>query len=194
MSDKSTFSADEWEKIVEAPMLVTVIMFAVGQHGPLSMVKESAASAKAITNPGNRGAASGLVAEIAPEAKSKQARHDAEHHKGKSMAEVIDACIVDLQAAATALKKLPADEAAGVGSWISTSRRRSRVRRRASASPRPRPSAGSPPPSGSRRRPRAEARASAHPPTTGKTRLQPGRKFGLSEPSAFITSCRATGS
>ncbi len=118
MSDKSTFSADEWEKIVEAPMLVTVIMFAVGQHGPLSMVKESAASAKAITNPGNRGAASGLVAEIAPEAKSKQARHDAEHHKGKSMAEVIDACIVDLQAAATALKKLPADEAAGVGSWI----------------------------------------------------------------------------
>ena len=58
------------------------------------------------------------MAEIAPEAKSKQARHDAEHHKGKSMAEVVDACIVDLQAAATTLKKLPADEAAGVGSWI----------------------------------------------------------------------------
>jgi hypothetical protein len=118
MADKSTFSADEWEKIVEAPMLVTVIMFAVGQHGPLSMVKESTASAKAITSPGNRGSASGLIAEIVPDAKSKQARHDAEHHSGSSMAEIVDACLVDLQAAATALKKLPGDEAAQVGGWF----------------------------------------------------------------------------
>ncbi len=117
MSDKSDFSDDDWKAIVEAPLLVTLIMFAVGQHGPLSMVKESTASAKVITNPGNRGAASGLIAEIAPEAQSKQARHDADHHRGASLDEVVDACLTDLALAATALDSLPDDEAAQVKGW-----------------------------------------------------------------------------
>ena len=117
MADKSDFNDDEWKAIVEAPLLVTLVMFAVGQHGPLSMVKESAASAKAITNPGNRGAASALIADIAPEAQSKQARHDADQHRGASLDEVVDACLTDLAVAATALAGLPDDEAAGVKGW-----------------------------------------------------------------------------
>jgi hypothetical protein len=117
MSTKSDFTEAEWKAITEAPLLITAALFAAGQHGPISMVKESAASAKVITNPGNRGAATGLIAEIEPDAQSKQSRHDAEHHKGQSIAAIVDACLADLAPAAAALAKLPQDEASGVAEW-----------------------------------------------------------------------------
>ena len=117
MSTKSDFTDAEWKAITEAPLLITAALFAAGQHGPISMVKESAASAKLITNPGNRGAANALIAEIEPDAQSKQSRHDAEHHKGQSIAAIVDACLADLAPAAAALAKLPQDEASGVAEW-----------------------------------------------------------------------------
>ncbi len=117
MSTKSDFTDAEWKAVTEAPLLITAALFAAGQHGPISMVKESAASAKVITNPGNRGAASGLIAEIAPDAQSKESRHEAEHHKGQSIAAIVDACLADLAPAAAALAKLPQDEGAGVAEW-----------------------------------------------------------------------------
>ncbi len=117
MSTQSDFTDAEWKAVTEAPLLITAALFAAGQHGPISMVKESAASAKVITNPGNRGAANALIAEIEPDAQSKQSRHDAEHHKGQSIAAIVDACLADLGPAAAALAKLPQDEAAGVAGW-----------------------------------------------------------------------------
>jgi hypothetical protein len=117
MSTKTDFTDAEWKAVTEAPLLITAAMFGAGQHGPISMVKESAASAKVITHPGNRGAASGLIAEIMPEAQSKEARHDAEHHKGQSIAAIVDACLADLAPAAAALSRLPQDEASGVAEW-----------------------------------------------------------------------------
>jgi hypothetical protein len=118
MSGRSDFTDDEWTAVTEAPLLVTVTMFTAGQHGPISAMKETAAGVHAIQNPGNRGAASALIAEIIPLAESKQARHDAQHHKGHSVDEVVAACLADLEPAATALRKLPADEAQGVGAWF----------------------------------------------------------------------------
>ena len=47
MSDKSVFTDDEWDAISEAPLLISMAMSVVGPHGPISMIKESAASAKA---------------------------------------------------------------------------------------------------------------------------------------------------
>jgi hypothetical protein len=117
MSTKTDFTDAEWKAVTEAPLLITAAMFAAGQHGPISMVKESAASAKVITHPGNRGAASGLIAEIVPDAQSKESRHDAEHHQGQSIAALVDACLADLAPTAAALGKLPQDEAAGVAEW-----------------------------------------------------------------------------
>ena len=117
MSSKSDLTDAEWKAVTEAPLLITAALFAAGQHGPISMVKESAASAKVITHPGNRGAASGLIAEIVPDAQSKQSRHDAEHHKGQSVAAIVDACLADLAPAVAALAKLPQDEGSGVAEW-----------------------------------------------------------------------------
>jgi hypothetical protein len=119
MADKSDFTDAEWKAVAEAPLLVTVTMFAAGQHGPISMIKESAAGARVIAAPGDRGAASGLINAIAAEAQTKEARHDAEHHKGPDLAAIIAACLADLEPAATALKAhLSPDEVQQVGGWL----------------------------------------------------------------------------
>lgn len=117
MSDKSVFSEDEWHAVTDAPLLISMALAAVGPHGPISMIKESTASAKAITMPGDHGAANALIAQIAEVAKGKEARSDAKHHKASTIPLMIDSLLEDLPAAATALAKLPDDEAAGVRAW-----------------------------------------------------------------------------
>ncbi|HWJ61932.1 MAG TPA: hypothetical protein VNS19_08165 [Acidimicrobiales bacterium] len=119
MSDKSVFTDEEWEAIGEAPLVISMAMAAVGPHGPISMIKESTASAKAIAMPHDHGTANGLIAEIIQVAKSKEARKDAKHHKAPTVPAMVDSLLEDLPAAAAALDKLPADEAAGVKTWFS---------------------------------------------------------------------------
>jgi hypothetical protein len=118
MTDKSVFSDAEWHALTDAPLLVTLAMMATGEHGPISMVKEVNASAHAIVRHGGRGSADALIAEIAVDAESKEARHDMKEHRGSSMDEALQRSLADLQPAASALKKLPADEAAQVGAWL----------------------------------------------------------------------------
>lgn len=120
MSDKSVFTDEEWRAVSEAPLLISMAMSEVGPHGPISMIKESAASAKAIAMPPDHGSANGLIAEIVEAAKGKQARHDAkEHnHQANTIPAMVDILLADLAPAAKALDKLPADEAAGVKAWF----------------------------------------------------------------------------
>ena len=118
MTDKSAFSEAEWHALTDAPLLVTLAMFVTGEHGPISMVKEASASAHTIARPSDRGTAAPLIGEIAAEAQSKEARHDMKEHRGTSMDEVLQRVLVDLQPAAAALAKLPADEAEQIGAWL----------------------------------------------------------------------------
>lgn len=118
MTDKSVFSDTEWHALTDAPLLVTLAIFVTGEHGPISMVKEATASAHAIARSGNRGSASGLIAEIAAEAETKEARRDMKEHQGRSADETLQRTLTDLQPAAAALAKLPADEGAQVGAWL----------------------------------------------------------------------------
>jgi hypothetical protein len=46
MTDKSAFTQDEWDALTDAPLLITAAIFAVGEHGPISMLKEASASAR----------------------------------------------------------------------------------------------------------------------------------------------------
>src|SRR4029453_17026453 len=57
MTDKSAFAQDEWDALTDAPLLITAAIFAVGEHGPISMLKEASASARSISRPGERGVA-----------------------------------------------------------------------------------------------------------------------------------------
>ena len=118
MTDKSVFSDDEWHALTDAPLLITLAIFATGEHGPISMVKEASASAHAIARPGDRGTASPLIAEIAAASQSKESRQDMKEHRGKSMDEALQHSLDDLAPAAAALTKLPADEAAQIGAWL----------------------------------------------------------------------------
>jgi hypothetical protein len=118
LSDQSAFTEDEWHALSEAPLRITLAMVAVGQHGPISMVKEMTASAREMAKPGDRGVANALIAEIAHAAQSKEARRDVSAHRDKSPAAIVESAMTDLAAVAAALAKLPADEAAQVRGWL----------------------------------------------------------------------------
>jgi len=118
MTDKSVFSDAEWHALTDAPLLITQAIFVTGEHGPISLVKEASASARAIARPGNRGSADALITQIAADAETKEARHDMKEHRGSSIDETLQRSLADLQPAGTALAKLPADEAAQVGAWL----------------------------------------------------------------------------
>jgi hypothetical protein len=118
MTDKSAFTDDEWHALSDATLLVTLAIFAVGEHGPISMVKEASASARAIAHPGEHGPANALITELATAAETKEARHDMKEHRGKSMEEALEHSLSGLAPTAAALKKIPADEAAQVGAWL----------------------------------------------------------------------------
>src|SRR4249920_2060742 len=118
MTDKSAFTDAEWHALTEAPMLVTAAIFFAGEHGPISMVKEASASAKAISKPGERGVANELIGQIVAEANSKEARAEMKEHRGPTPQAAIESVLHELEPAAAALKKLPADEATQVAEWF----------------------------------------------------------------------------
>src|SRR5437016_11524106 len=112
MTDKSAFTEDEWHALTDAPLLITAAIFAVGEHGPISLVKEASASAKSISRPGERGVANELIGQIVAEANTKEARKEMKEHRGPTPQAAIESTLKELEPAAAALKKLPADEAA----------------------------------------------------------------------------------
>ena len=118
MTDKSAFTDDEWHALTDAPLLVTAAVFIVGEHGPISMVKEASASAKAISKPGERGVANALIGQIVAEANTKESRAEMKEHRGATPQAAIESVLHDLQPAAAALEKLPPDEAAQVAAWF----------------------------------------------------------------------------
>src|SRR5262249_6011725 len=118
MTDKSAFSEAEWHAVTEAPLLITTAVFTAGEHGPISMVKEASASAKAISRPGERGAANQLIGEIVAEANTKETRAELKEHRGPTPQAAIESVLQELAPAAAALKKLPAEEASQVAAWF----------------------------------------------------------------------------
>jgi hypothetical protein len=119
MTDKSAFSESEWHAVTEAPLLITAALFFVGEHGPISMVKEASASARAISRPGERGVANELIGEIVAEANTKEARAEMKEHRGGATPQAaVESVLHDLEPAAAALKKLPPEEATQVGQWF----------------------------------------------------------------------------
>jgi hypothetical protein len=118
MTDKTFFTDDEWKALAEAPLFVTLAVVAVGEHGPISMVKEAAASARSTGRPGDHGAANELIAALSHDAQGHEARHDARQHRAGSPEQAVDEAITQLEAAGTALARLPLDEAIEIRSWL----------------------------------------------------------------------------
>jgi hypothetical protein len=118
MTDKSAFTDDEWHALTEAPMLITALVFYPGEHGPISMMKEASASARSISKPGERGVANELIGQIVAEANTKEARAEVKEKRGPTVQAAVESVLHELEPAAAALKKLPADEAQQVAEWF----------------------------------------------------------------------------
>lgn len=118
MTDRSAFTDEQWHAITDAPVALMAAVTLVGDHGPISLVKESAAGARTIAAPPHSGPADQLIAEIVPDAKDKQARHDAKQHKGATPNVVVDGLVDDVQRAVAALEQIPAEESAQVRQWF----------------------------------------------------------------------------
>jgi len=118
MTDKSAFTDDEWHALTDAPLLITSAVFYVGEHGPISMVKEASASGRAISRPGERGVANELIGHIVAEANTKEARAEVKEHRGPTPQAAVESALRELEPAAAALRKLPADESAQVAAWF----------------------------------------------------------------------------
>ena len=118
MTDRSFFSDEEWAALTQAPLHVTMAVVAVAEHGPIALVKEASATAKALTRPGDHGPANELIAAIAHEAEGHDARHAAKGDRGSSPEAVIDEALAELAPATAAIAKLPIAEAAEVREWL----------------------------------------------------------------------------
>ncbi len=118
MTDRSDFTDEQWHAITDAPVAIMLAVAMVGDHGPISMVKESAAGAKVMAVPPHSGPADALIAAIVPDAKDKQARHDAKEHKGATPEEIVAGLVGDVEAASKALDHIPAAEATQVRQWF----------------------------------------------------------------------------
>jgi hypothetical protein len=118
MTDKSVFTDPEWHAITDAPMLVTAAVFYVGEHGPISMMKEAAASARAISRPGEHSVANELIGQIVAEANTKETRAELRERRGATPQAAVADVLHELEPAAAALKKLPDDEASEIGAWF----------------------------------------------------------------------------
>lgn len=118
MTDRSSFTDAQWHALTDAPVAIMLAVAFVGDHGPISMLKESTAGAKAIARPAHSGPADQLIAEIVPEAAAKEARHDAKAHKGATPNVVVDGLLSDVAAAVDALTAIPAEESAQVRQWF----------------------------------------------------------------------------
>ena len=118
MTDRTVFTDDEWKAVTEAPLRTTLALVAVGAHGPISVVKEAAAAARAMAQPAEHGRANDLIAEIARAAEGHEARHDVQAHAGKTPDEIADQALTGLAPAMRALDKLSTDEAAEVRAWL----------------------------------------------------------------------------
>ena len=117
MADRTSFSDEQWHALTDAPVAIMLAVAMVGDHGPISMMKESAAGAKTLVQPPHSGPADLLISQIAPEAKDKQARHDAKAHKGATPNVVVDGLVSDVEQAVAALQGIPADESHQVRQW-----------------------------------------------------------------------------
>jgi len=118
MTDRSFFTDEEWAALTQAPLHVTVAVIAVAEHGPIALVKEASATAKALTRPGDHGPANELIAAIAHEAQGHDARHAAKGDRGSSPEQVVDEALAELAPATVAINRLPIAEAVEVRAWL----------------------------------------------------------------------------
>ena len=125
MSLKDSFTAEEWARVVGAPMLAGVAVTAAEPGGLWGAVKESAAVAGSLTKAKAAGAGDPLIGEIVAAYETSEGRDLARgvlkaEARGKAPAAVVDAAIAELQAVAGIVAAKAPASAAAFKDWLKT--------------------------------------------------------------------------
>ena len=121
MAVKDAFTAEEWARVVGAPMLAGIAVTAAEPGGIWGAVKESVAVAGAVR--AAKADADPLLAEIAAAYETSEGRDMArgvlkEQARGKAPAAVVEAAVAELAAVAALVAAKAPDAAPGFRDWL----------------------------------------------------------------------------
>ena len=121
MAAKDAFAAEEWARVVAAPMLAGIAVTAAEPGGLWGAVKESVAVAGAVR--AAKADADPLIAEVASAYETAEGRDMARaalksQARGKTPAEVVEAAISELSAVATLVAAKAPEAAPGFRAWL----------------------------------------------------------------------------
>ncbi len=121
MSLKEAFTAEEWARVVAAPMLAGIAVTAADPGGLWGAVKESVAVAGAVAK--GKTAGGGLIDEIIDAYQTSEGRDLARgalkaEAKGKAPAEIVESAVTELGAVSGLVAAKAPDAAAGFKAWL----------------------------------------------------------------------------
>jgi hypothetical protein len=125
MADKSSFTAEEWKTLVEAPMLAGVAVTAADPSGLWGMLKESFATGGALAKVKADAAANPLIKAVVAEYDSAEGRAVARDGlkarlSGSKPAEVTARAVAGLGEAAAILEAKAQGDAPAVRRWLAS--------------------------------------------------------------------------
>ena len=125
MADKSSFTADEWKKLVEAPMLAAIAVTAADPSGLWGTLKESIAAGGALTRVKTDAAADPLIKAIAAEYETGEGRSIARDGLkarlgGGKPAEAAGKAVTALGEVAAILDAKAPENAAAARGWLAS--------------------------------------------------------------------------
>jgi hypothetical protein len=123
MADKSSFTADEWKKLIEAPMLAGIAVTAADPSGLWGTLKESIAASGALAKAKADAAADPLIKAIAAEYETSEGRRVAldgikARLGGGKPADATSRAVAALGEAAAILDAKAPANAAAVRRWL----------------------------------------------------------------------------
>jgi hypothetical protein len=123
MGVKEAFAAEDWARVVGAPMLAGIAVTAAEPGGLWGAVKESAAAAGALREAKGAGGDNPLIAEIVAAYETSEGRDMARgvlktEVRGRKPAEVVDAAVGELGAVAALVASKAPEAAPGFKAWL----------------------------------------------------------------------------
>lgn len=123
MALKDAFSAEDWSRVVAAPMLAGIAVTAADPGGLWGALRESIAAAGALREAKGSGEAAGLVDEIVSAYETAEGREMArgvlkDQAQGKKPAEIVDAALAELAAISSLVSTHAPQAAPGFRAWI----------------------------------------------------------------------------
>lgn len=123
MADKSAFAPEQWDKILQAPLLVGFAVSAGDPGGLIGALQESMASARALAAARADGGAAALVRAVVDDLLTPEGRTTAREGvrsliQGAALPEIKEKALAELRATAGFLDAVAPEEAGAFKNWL----------------------------------------------------------------------------